>query len=155
MRELRVVVALGKLSRPDRHLGTKLTKQACLGGVQRKDLLDKLAMQEGPPPKGQRKRHSVRIDEGFQIQCRRCTEQPDCFVCEKPDLPPVETKERAGGKGDIAKGEDVDMEANEAANEAEDELRSTLRFRCLRCKQGAHYEHRELAHSSGLGATAD
>lgn len=89
-------------------------------------MLNKLAMQEGPPPKGERKRQSVRIDEAFEIKCRRCTEQPDCFVCNEPDLPPPK------------KHNDEDEVA-----EVVDELRSNLKFRCTRCKQSAHYEHRE------------
>lgn len=44
------------------------------------------------------------------------------------------------------KGKGVATLENGEEGEEEEPLRSTLRFRCFRCKQGAHYEHRELIH---------
>jgi hypothetical protein len=51
----------------------------------------------------------------------------DIVMLDGPAGSPIRGKAAGDGKGRV-----------------KEDIRSTLRFRCYRCKQGAHYEHREF-----------
>jgi len=114
----------------------------CLSPQQQKDVRWALMDIEGPPAPGERKRTSVRIDETFEFTCARCAAGGKCMVCnegprviESADEIRVKENARADGQGDVEmKDEDLRKEA---------EQRYKPFFRCYRCKQACHYEHRE------------
>ena len=164
-----------------------LTIQGCLGQHQKDDVLALLLRKEGPADWG-KKRLDVDILESFDFECRKCQNQPACFVCQQTELPTTDAGAHEAqveiGDGDdeeIKKGwmpgggvpsrdeeEDDDIimldgpsgalvqleragerdarKNGKGKGKAIENLRSTLRFRCYRCKQGAHYEHREPRH---------
>lgn len=119
---------------------------------------------------GRPKVRGVGIDEEATFLCVRCDHPVSkCFVCHYDQLPkedaalpaPNEKKQDdesnhantqgEGDEGDVmGKVEDMlrEIEPGEAVkdnNEAkgEEEEEEPIRFRCIRCKQEAHYEHRE------------
>lgn len=165
----------------------QLTIQGCLGQHQKDDVLALLLRKEGPAEWG-KKRLDVDILESFDFECRKCQNQPACFVCQQTELPTTDAGEHearvedgdddgkdikhgsaregaARGKNeeedddiimlDGPSGAPVQLERagdrnarknGKGKGKAIEDLRSTLRFRCYRCKQGAHYEHREPRH---------
>jgi len=114
---------------------------------------------EGPVEHGRRKIREVEIDEEASFLCSKCSTNPKCMVCHQNKLP-ENPKEEVKPNGDILSITDPtkhtnddeartsvsqtakdDMEEEEKVEEDDD---GPLRFRCFRCKQEAHYEHRKL-----------
>ena len=100
---------------------------------------------------GKERPTSLEIDQAAIFVCARCTAGagPTCMVCREGKLP--EAKERSPSKASSDEGIDM-TEERERGPTPPDPHRpaglvksrpSRLLFRCTRCKQAAHYEHRE------------
>lgn len=150
--------------------GIGLIYQGCLLGNEKKQTLEDLQEQEGPVEHGCRKIRGVGIDEEASFLCSRCRDDPKCLVCHEDKLPKDIPDNRLVTEGKTNEAADQDMSVVEVVNadgqnasqpvskekkektEAEggdvdmeeDERDGYLRFRCFRCKQEAHYEHRQL-----------
>lgn len=94
---------------------------------------------------GRAKIKHVGVDEEASFLCVRCETPGGCLVCHQDKLPggvqeeEGSANEGTGDKNRDAKDVDGDVEMKEDREE-EDEM---LRFRCVRCKQEAHYQHRK------------
>ncbi len=103
-----------------------------MSAQQQKEVLNELLLDEGPPREGERKRKYIDIDENYHFTCSRCSVSPTCLVCHSEKLKePSDDNEAENGD---AKAEDKKPEETEEQH---------LLFRCLRCKQACHYEHRK------------
>lgn len=107
--------------------------QGCLGATQQQDALQHLAKKEGPPGLGVKKRKEVTIDESVTFQCRKCFKSPNCVYCNQAEIQPEDDEEDGN---DAASNGDKVSEASDGPPH--------IQFRCLRCTQSAHYEHRKL-----------
>ena len=119
--------------------------QDCLGPNQKKEVLFAILDKEGPPPAGQPKRRTIAIDESTTFVCARCSSHLNCFICHKEDIRSHESM--PGPK--VPQGDRLgDENKPDHMNVDEERERGTLQspthllFRCWRCKQAAHYEHR-------------
>ena len=106
---------------------------------------------EGPPREGQTKRLSIGIDESTSFVCSRCSSHPKCSFChqEKLHIDHTDNGRIYKGKNPVElpreeeKGEVEPMEVDGKGGKGIVEHPALLLFRCLRCKQAWHYEHRE------------
>jgi hypothetical protein len=146
-----------------------------LASNQKKDVLADLQAAEGPVEHGCRKIRGVGINEEASFTCSKCSTSLGCLVCHRDKIvdppqaeavPDGSTKENGEGgrtvsresasKAGIPDGAidlttDDEKEADKVVDEGMDsdapiaDEDDHLRFRCYRCKQEAHYEHRKLA----------
>ena len=127
--------------------------QGCLGGNQKKDVLNTILAREGPPAEGEPRRKAIRIDESATFVCSRCNNDPRCFVCvagkveSKGKKTSVEGAKAGSGDGGTMVGDDEPLEVSGRDEQGEETDDATLLFRCWRCKQAAHYPCRECGHS--------
>lgn len=94
------------------------------------------------------------MDEGATFTCSRCEAFPVCFVCEqthvkvsRPNTPAAaddgEAREKAKKNSQPgAEDEPITIDDDEEGGLIKS-APAPLLFRCDRCKQAAHYEHRE------------
>lgn len=134
-------------AQPSFTLAQELTRQCksccisshwgCLGPDQCREVLWDIADVEGPPREGEKKRRSVKIDETFEFMCARCTSGAGCMVCHKGPKPSSHWED--------AKQSYVEPETKAEGEEKEqrDKTPKAIMFRCFRCKQSCHYDHRK------------
>lgn len=140
MRAMCRLCSLGKSLPPYFTMPALLTYKGCLGDKQKKAVLARLQEREGPVEHGRAKIKHVGVDEEASFLCARCDTSPGCMVCHQDKMlknveeNAVEDKTRDKD----AKDADGDVEMKE---DKEEDVEEMLRFRCLRCKQEAHYEH--------------
>jgi hypothetical protein len=131
-----------------------------LSDSQRKKVLVELQLQEGPVEHGCRKIRGVKIDEEASFLCGRCTPGSKCLVCHEDKVSAAHlgttansdanganghgVKQEKAAEGDVEMDDGVSTKIDTAVEKQDDE--GYLLFRCYRCKQEAHYEHRKLAH---------
>lgn len=133
-----------------RHFEEEADVQKCLSPAQQKKVLAEIAARN--PDEAERR--SIGIDEAATFTCSRCEAYPVCFVCDKSHIKVSRpgTPESEGGDGaqEKAKMPSQPGREDEPIDVGDDEgglVKSTpapLLFRCDRCKQAVHYEHREL-----------
>lgn len=128
----------------------KADDQKCLSPAQQKKVLAEIAARS-PDEAGRR---SIGIDEAATFTCSRCEAYPVCFVCQKSHIKVSRpaTPESVDGESaqDTAKkpsqpgaeGEPIDVDDDEGG--LIKSAPAPLLFRCDRCKQAVHYEHREF-----------
>ncbi len=106
-------------------------------------MLSTILEKEGPPPEGQRKRKSIGIDESTNFVCARCSSNPKCLVCLEEKVHEArKANGNTGERSEVGEGDMKPMEVNERKSEDQTDIAAPLLFRCWRCKQAAHYEHR-------------
>ncbi|ORY30527.1 SNF2 family N-terminal domain-domain-containing protein [Naematelia encephala] len=104
----------------------------CLSAQQKKDVLTELLDQEGPLVK----RKSLAIDETATFKCSRCTADPTCYACHQDTLKPEAEEKVSGGENKAEDGDSDIMEVDPPEIKTQ-----PLKFRCVRCRLGFHYEH--------------
>lgn len=109
---------------------------------------------------GRAKIKHVGVDEQATFVCVRCDASSGCMVCHHDKIPKEveensedptkdkvtenKSKNAEEGDGDVEMKEvKIDEKNEEEQEDQEEEEEEILRFRCVRCKQEAHYEHRE------------
>ncbi|WWC62726.1 uncharacterized protein I303_105323 [Kwoniella dejecticola CBS 10117] len=144
----------------------------CIAAPIQKEIITELRQREGSPPPGQRLRRSIAIDESASFVCAKCSLDPACFVCHQdhsnastahPGHDPNELQD-----DDISKEpkKDVKMDVDDVPPVLESETGQKApitieeedqdaipKFRCIRCKQGVHYQHLTVPRSLGEDPT--
>ncbi|ORY25961.1 SNF2 family N-terminal domain-domain-containing protein [Naematelia encephala] len=91
----------------------------CLSAQQKKDVLTDLA-----------------IDETATFKCSRCTADPTCYACHQDTLKPEAEEKVSGGE---KQGGRWGLRYHGGGSP---EIKTQpLKFRCVRCRLGFHYEH--------------
>lgn len=86
----------------------------------------------------------VGVDEEASFLCVRCDASAGCMVCHQDKVPKEVEEDTTKEKVTEAENKEAEgVDGDVKMKEGEDEEEEMLRFRCVRCKQEAHYQHCE------------